>query len=157
MERKISKSIDGSINRTFLKFDGEIHKTQGALMLLASGYIRNLDLIPPGSFGSWKGCVRCETLTRLCIWKRRTRLRCFCEIHPQQSTINPVMLIFHDFHDDDEKGLARHMRRCNAPAVSAAPDSANDDRARSLAHRCRTICNWSCSSFIQKPYACSSL
>ena len=100
MERKISKSIDGIINRTFLKFDGEIHKTQGALTLLVSGYVRNLDLIPPGSFGR----DVCETLAPSRVYAFENYIPAFVVFHPQQSTINPVMLIFHDFHDDDEKG-----------------------------------------------------
>ena len=70
-------------------------------MLLASGYIRNLDLIPPGSFGRDNVC---ETLAPSRVYAFENYLPAFGIFHPQQSTINPVMLIFHDFHDDDEKG-----------------------------------------------------
>ena len=48
--RIICKELDGIINRTSTKFDENIHKTQGALMLLVSACIGNLDLIPPASF-----------------------------------------------------------------------------------------------------------
>ena len=68
-------------------------------MLLASGYIRNLDLIPPGSFGR----DVCETLAPSRVYAFENYIPAFVVFHPQ-STINPVMLIFHDFHDDDEKG-----------------------------------------------------
>ena len=48
--RIICKELDGIINRTSTKFHENIHKTQGAVMLLVSTCIGNLDLIPPASF-----------------------------------------------------------------------------------------------------------
>ena len=48
--RIICKELDGIINRTSTKFHENIHKIQGALMLLVSACIGNLDLIPPASF-----------------------------------------------------------------------------------------------------------
>ena len=47
--RRISKQIDDIMNRTFPNWYGKISEIQGALMLLDSALIGNLDLIPSGS------------------------------------------------------------------------------------------------------------